>query len=255
MKKTTLLASTENAYRGRWVSEDLSYDISVFQAQLQFSLAVWQAEGIKVIWLTLSSDRSHLIPIAQELGFVFHHIAHNNGKSLVLTKRLVVNAIIPDYAHHTVGVGGIVTNQQAEVLVIVEKHDMQIRPGHYKFPGGAVDRGELLQDAVIREVMEETHIKTVFQGIVGFRHYHKGQFATSNLYFLCHLVAQSEHIIACEREIGLAQWMKISDYLSCASVMPFNKNMLEATLRGDYLKRRQIDQLMGLSANEYEIYD
>lgn len=255
MNKATLLASTENRYRGRWVSKDLPHDISLFQAQLQFSLSVWQAEGIKVIWLTVSSDRSHLIPVAQEQGFVFHHVAHESGQSLILTKRLVSNAIIPDYAHHTVGVGGIVTNQQGEVLTIVEKHDMQTRPEHYKFPGGAVDRGELLQDAVIREVIEETHIKTIFQGIVGFRHYHKGQFATSNFYFLCHLIAQSEHIIACENEIGLAQWMKISDYLSCASVMPFNKNMLVAALRGNYLKRRQADQLMGLSENEYEIYD
>ena len=40
---------------------------------------------------------------------------------------------IPDYAHHNIGVGGMVINDKDEVLVIQERHF--VTP-HRKLPGG-----------------------------------------------------------------------------------------------------------------------
>lgn len=151
----TVLPATENRYRGCWVDPNLTDDRVAFHADLAHSLTQWQTQGIKVVWLPISSQRAALISIATIQGFNFHH---TNGDTLVLTKRLVAEATIPEFANHTVGVGGIVFNQRDEVLVVVEKHDMQNRPGHWKFPGGAVDKGELIRDAAIREVQEETGI-------------------------------------------------------------------------------------------------
>jgi len=39
----------------------------------------------------------------------------------------------------------------------------------WKLPGGLVETGESIQEAAIREVWEETGIKTKFVSILGFR--------------------------------------------------------------------------------------
>lgn len=49
---------------------------------------------------------------------------------------------------------------------------MKERKGVYlgwKFPGGAVDPGEALHEAVRREVLEETGVQTEFECVLAFR--------------------------------------------------------------------------------------
>ncbi|MGY0398487.1 MAG: NUDIX domain-containing protein [Ostreibacterium sp.] len=255
MTQPTVLSAKDNRYKGKLIdANSLPHDTAHFSTDLAHSLSIWQSEGSKVIWLTLSEEQAALICPAINLGFIFHHISAINGRSVVLTKRLVSSAIIPEFANHTIGVGGIVLNQHNQVLTIVEQLDLLSRPGHFKFPGGAVDRGEHLVDAVIREVWEETGIKATFNGLVGFRHYHKGVFGTSNFYILCHLTALTTDITPCPEEIGTAQWMNIQDYLHCETVVPFNKMMLKTAIDGEHLHLTEIESFMDLSANEYEIF-
>ena len=46
--------------------------------------------------------------------------------------------MVPDFAHHMVGVGAMVVNEKKEILVVREKY----RPEpHWKLPGGYVDPG------------------------------------------------------------------------------------------------------------------
>jgi hypothetical protein len=54
--------------------ESVAKDRVVFKDQLSKSLAQWQADGIKGIWLKLSTKNSHLIDIALNEGkFKLHH--------------------------------------------------------------------------------------------------------------------------------------------------------------------------------------
>ena len=47
-------------------------------------------------------------------------------------------SMVPDFAHHMVGVGAMVVNENKEILVVREKY----RPEpHWKLPGGYVDPG------------------------------------------------------------------------------------------------------------------
>lgn len=246
-----LLDSIENRYRGRWVEGDLPSEAEVFREDLQFSLQTWQAEGIKVVWLSIRNSRALLVNIAIDMGFDFHHVKKDR---LVLTKRLVEAAMIPEFANHTIGVGGIVLNERHEVLTIVEQHDMIDRPGHFKFPGGMMDAGEFVRDAVVREVWEETGIKAQCNGVVGFRHYHRGQFGTSNFYIVCHLTALSETITSCPEEIGLAKWYDIDAYLNSDTVIEFNKTMLRAALSERYLSPVSLGEFVGLTPDEYEVF-
>lgn len=130
-----------------------------------------------------------MIPICVKHGFEFHH-AH--GATVMMTRWLpkvsclsVTRACcvcvwplltpmafriqnepckIPDYATHTVGVGGFVLSDAGEVLVVAEKYAE--RPLAWKLPGGYVAAGEQLAEAAVREVMEETGVKAEFRALV-----------------------------------------------------------------------------------------
>jgi len=250
-REPILLKSSENKHKGRWVSEADTTDSDYFAIDLNYSLGVWKKQGIKVVWLSILDAQSALIPLAISQGFAFHHVSNNQ---LILTKRLIDDSLIPDFARHSIGAGGIVLNDNKRVLTIVEKNDMQTRPGHFKFPGGTVDKGEFIHQGVLREVFEETGVRAEFKGVVGFRHYHRGQFGTSNIYFVCHLQALSNDIVMCEEEIGIAQWIAIDDYLAMDSVLTFNKIFLRRAISNHYLTLVDIGDLVGISPAEYEIY-
>ncbi|MEK4064414.1 MULTISPECIES: NUDIX hydrolase [Paenibacillus] len=62
---------------------------------------------------------------------------------------------------HIVAVGGIVENEQGEVLLVKTFH------GGWVFPGGQVEAGENLMDALIREIKEESGIDTEVSHLIG----------------------------------------------------------------------------------------
>ncbi len=58
--------------------------------------------------------------------------------------------------HPIVGVGGIIFRED---LVLLIKRGQEPGLGQWSIPGGAVNTGETLQEAVVREVFEETHLE------------------------------------------------------------------------------------------------
>ena len=63
--------------------------------------------------------------------------------------------------NHFVSVAGITTNEKDEVLLI--KHPQR----GWEFPGGIVESGETLQQALKREIFEETGINVEITGFIG----------------------------------------------------------------------------------------
>ena len=59
-------------------------------------------------------------------------------------------------SHPIIGVGGIVFQQDRVLLV---KRGREPGLGQWSIPGGVVNTGETLKDAVVREVFEETHLE------------------------------------------------------------------------------------------------
>ncbi|MFT9493512.1 MULTISPECIES: NUDIX hydrolase [Bacillota] len=64
---------------------------------------------------------------------------------------------------HLMSVSGYITNKEGEVLLVRNFH----RSDTMEMPGGQVEEGETLEDAIHREVFEETGVKVDLLGITG----------------------------------------------------------------------------------------
>ena len=62
---------------------------------------------------------------------------------------------------HIVAVGGIVEDEQGNILLV------KTRDGGWVFPGGQVEVGENLMDALCREIKEESGIDTTVSHLIG----------------------------------------------------------------------------------------
>ena len=245
-----MLKSARNQYRGVFVGEPhLPADDEVFVAELDAALEQWQAEGMRVAWLQLPSTRAALVPHASAAGFAFHHC---DGPKLMLVKRLEQGAYVPAGATHTIGVGGAVISDDSRVLVVLERRDVTARPGYYKLPGGMLEPGEHFSDGVVREVHEETGIRAAFQGVVGLRHHHKGQFGTSNLYVVCRLSPVDFEITVDDEEIGDAMWVDVDAYLANPDIGAYNKRVVRAAAAGRVLPMVTVEGYM--SPGDHEVF-
>jgi 8-oxo-dGTP pyrophosphatase MutT (NUDIX family) len=222
-----LLEATTNPFRGVVLDPAaLPADPGLFRQRLALSLRTWRAEGLLVIWMEVPLSRAALIPVAVEAGFLFHH---TTPEYLMLTHKLVADAFIPPYATHYVGAGGVVINEDRELLVVSERFRSRRGPS-YKLPGGALHAGEHLEDAVIREVLEETGVKTRFESLACFRHWHGYRYGKSDIYFVCRLAPLSQEISIQAEEIAECLWMPVDAFLSDEGVHHFNKAIVRAAL-------------------------
>lgn len=211
-------------FNGVIIDADQLPDTETFTAALGDALDAWTAAGKRLVWLKVVIERSALVPIVVAHGFAFHHA---NEHDVMMTRRLVADAFVPTHATHYVGVGGVVINAKRELLVVCERHRATDRK-YYKLPGGALQAGEHLVDAIIREVKEETGIDCTFEGLVCFRHWHGYRYGKSDIYFVCRLAPQSDVVTMQVSEIEECLWMPIDEYLAHELVSPFNKRIVRA---------------------------
>ena len=211
----------------------LPNDTGDFEHSLKQALIEWKCQNLKLVWLRLPIEKSDLIPIAVKLGFSFHHC---RGDYIMLTGGLQEDAFIPPYASHFIGVGGVVLSEQKELLVVLEKYNGKKSPHNYKLPGGLVEVGEAVSEGVVREVFEETGVKTRFESLVGFTHQAVWRFEKSAFYLVCRLYPLTKNIIIDEKEIAEAFWIPVDQYLAHPEVQAFNKRIVEHSLNGGKLK-------------------
>jgi len=217
--------------------ENLPADAAAFEAALGRSLDTWKSGGVRLVWLAVPIQRSALIPVAVAAGFTFHHTDDNN---LMLVHRVVEDAFVPFHATHYIGVGGVVLNARQELLVVCEKHRRTSKP-YYKLPGGALQPGEHLVEAVTREVLEETGVQTRFEALVCFRHWHGYRYGKSDIYFVCRLSPLSEDVTMQAEEIEECFWMPVADYFDSDLVSVFNKRIVKAALSSHGVMPEWID--------------
>lgn len=200
---------------------ETNQDVATFTTKLDKSISRWQAEGKKTIWFHVSRSCSQWLPVLCANAFRFHHVS-NDGDVVVMYRWLLEDrpSAVPPYAHTMVGVGGIVLNANGELLVVLQKYGSREL---LKLPGGYVEPQENLSDAAIREVEEETGVKTKFLSCFSFRHTHCANFGCSDLYFIVHLEPLSVDTNSDSDEVVDVRWMPVDDFLNDPKVHSVNR--------------------------------
>ena len=203
-----------------------------FLEAIEVATKQWKIDSVKVVWLEVPQNRFSLLSLILARGFTFHHA---NSDYAMLTLSLVPMSFVPPYATHFIGVGGVVINEKKEILVVSERYRSSGRAPSYKLPGGALVQAEHIQDAAVREVLEETGIKTVFESLICFRHWHQYRYDKSDIYFVARLRPLNSEILMQEEEIAECLWMPVEKYLVNDSIHGFNKAIVQAALNNEGL--------------------
>lgn len=246
-----LFKGTVNIYKGFEIdTNDLPESADAFVKKIEESIIDWEKNRLEIVWLTIPESKSHLIPIAIQYGFMFHHTEDNQ---LVMVRKMYPEAFVIPYASHYIGVGGVVIDESNRLLVVREYY-RNGSSAHYKLPGGTLENHEHIEDAVIREVFEETGIRTVFKSLICFRHRHHFRFGKSDIYFICLLTPLNNQIVMEKSEIAEALWMDIHEYLSHDRVHALNKEIIRtALLKGNVLLKKDVEGYP-VDKTEYEIF-
>lgn len=135
---------------GRWVNESKDE-----------ILAIWEYRNIEHYESIESKIRN------SEL----HHIAKEKRKELgdlyiESNQDFLSSTAYPGTYHppkHIIAVSGYITNETGEVLLVRNLH----RSNTMEMPGGQVEEGETLEEAIHREILEETGVTVQIFGITG----------------------------------------------------------------------------------------
>jgi ADP-ribose pyrophosphatase YjhB (NUDIX family) len=102
-------------------------------------------------------------------------------------------------------VAGVVKSKDGKWLVVKKRYGGL--KGKWSLPAGFVEMGETADDAVIREVMEETGIQCQVKGLIGLRTgVIKGEISDNLLHFLLEPLNETE-VIHQENELYEARFM------------------------------------------------
>jgi ADP-ribose pyrophosphatase YjhB (NUDIX family) len=194
-----------------------NFNRSNFKERLQKTVESCREHNKSSLWVQVPMSCAGLIEAMADCGLRFHH-AEGETASLNLWLKDTENKI-PEYATHHVGVGAIVVNSRNEILCVRELRKNYMP---WKIPGGLSDLGEGIEQAAIREVLEETGIRCLFKSILSFRHTHGLSLGRSDLYFVCRLEPVEEKdengntVIpvpeAQVEEIEKAAWVSMDEY-------------------------------------------
>ncbi|CAM9279710.1 unnamed protein product, partial [Chrysoparadoxa australica] len=206
----------EDRYGGIIIAADSLPDtVEEFKAVLAASMNDWRASGVRGVWLKLPIEVSAYVPEAVSLGFRYHHA--EPAYAMLVAWLPETADTLPANASHQVGVGAFVLDSQRRVLAVRERHGPLGGTGIWKLPTGLVNAGEHLNDAVEREVLEETGVDTRFLSVLAVRHGHGFLHQKSDLFFVMAMRLNSPEGIELTpqaSEIAEAAFIDLDEFLS-----------------------------------------
>lgn len=112
--------------------------------------------------------------------------------------------------------GGLVYNEKDELLMI-------FRRGKWDLPKGKLDDGETIEDCAVREVMEETGLKTIIRGnLIGITHHQyfdqwlKEEVVKETHWYRMEAPGNQQLIPQTEEDIEIIKWVsekELDEYL------------------------------------------
>ncbi|XP_026213242.1 nucleoside diphosphate-linked moiety X motif 6 isoform X2 [Anabas testudineus] len=223
----TGLTGTEDRFGGVTVNladTGLPEDIS------ENSLVQWKAEQKVAVWLRVPISLSRCAAAASFHGFQFHHAKHDHA---VLALWLGEGqSRLPGFATHQVGVAGAVVDEsRGKVLVVQDRNKTK---NAWKFPGGLSDPGENIGATAVREVFEETGIRSEFKSLLSIRqqHNHPNAFGMSDMYIICRLKPLTYDINFCTQECLRCEWLDLTELAETSHTTPITLRVARLLLHG-----------------------
>ncbi|KAM9740784.1 nucleoside diphosphate-linked moiety X motif 6 [Menidia menidia] len=212
---------------------------SSFSKLLEDSLSRWRVEGRVAAWLRVPVSLSRCAAAAALHGFSFHH-ARGGGATMALWMGGGASRL-PGYATHQVGVAGAVVDESnGKVLVVQDKNKTK---NAWKFPGGLSDPGENIGATAVREVFEETGVRSEFRALLSVRQQHDlpGAFGMSDLYLICRLTPLSHEIDFCTQECLRCEWLDLAELARTRETTPITSRVANLLMRGLQDGFQQVD--------------
>ncbi|XP_074679718.1 nucleoside diphosphate-linked moiety X motif 6 isoform X2 [Strix aluco] len=207
----------------------LRLERAAFGRWLRGAVARWREEGRVAVWLRVPILQSGFVAAAASQGFAFHHA--EQGSSTLTLWLGEGPSRLPGYATHQLGVAGAVLDESTGKVLVVQDRNRTINA--WKFPGGLSNPGEDI-DTAVREVFEETGIKSEFKSILSVRqqHEHPGAFGKSDMYIVCRLEPSSFDISFCQQECLRCEWMALDEVARTKQATPITSNVAKLLLYG-----------------------
>ncbi|XP_076005093.1 nucleoside diphosphate-linked moiety X motif 6 [Genypterus blacodes] len=211
---------------------DLPADISEssFSGILKDSVVQWSEEGKVAVWLQVPISLSRCAAAASAHGFTFHHAKHDHSMlALWLGKG---QSRMPGFATHQIGVAGAVVDESnGKVLAVQDRNKTK---NAWKFPGGLSDPGENIGATAVREVYEETGVRSEFRSLLSIRqqHNHPGAFGMSDMYIICRLSPLTYDINFCTQECLRCEWLDLAELAKTNDTTPITSRIANLLLFG-----------------------
>ncbi|XP_058292708.1 nucleoside diphosphate-linked moiety X motif 6 isoform X2 [Hylobates moloch] len=118
-----------------------------------------------------------------------------------------------------------------KILVVQDRNKLK---NMWKFPGGLSEPEEDIGDTAVREVFEETGIKSEFRSLLSIRQQHTnpGAFGKSDMYIICRLKPYSFTINFCQHECLRCEWMDLNDLAKTENTTPITSRVARLLLYG-----------------------
>lgn len=150
-------------------------------------------------------------------------------------------------------VAGLVINEHGEWLVVKKKYGGL--KGKWSLPAGFVDEGETADEAVIREVKEETGLTCRVEQLLGVRTgVIKHEISDNMIMFLLHQIKPEESIVIQENELYEAAFILPDQLLDENKASIMLAYMIEAMKFEERIKVDHIDPGQQFGYTSYKLF-